>query len=269
MSKRGRGQTPAQKKPSLSEGELRQVNAFPVRLVQVDPANLGTADAAFFGQGDNGLDYCVKTVAKTPAVPAAELLCHLLAEECGLAVPQFDLVELPDGTIAFGSVWDGTALSRQETVRVLIGQLAGRQIARNLSRIYAFDLFVHNTDRHMGNYLCVAGRNPGHALKCYDFSRALTSHGWPIPRLPMRYTDNTVRVGRQLRKIHPVDFGEIATVLDRLLAVTSATFERFVEGVPQPWLDMTTRQSILKWWESGRERRVEQIREGVKDGSLL
>ena len=94
------------------------MNAFPVHLVQVDPANLGTADAAFFAQGANGLDYCVKTVAKTPGAPATELICNSLAALCGVATAQFDIVELPDGTPAFGSVWEGSALDQQQAIQV-------------------------------------------------------------------------------------------------------------------------------------------------------
>jgi hypothetical protein len=248
---------------------LRQVNAFPIRLTSIDPANLGTADAALFGTGDNGLDYCVKTVAKTPNVPAAELICYSLAELCGLAVPQFDVVELPDNALAFGSVWDGSVADKQASIMVLTGVLAGREVARTLSRIFAFDLFVHNTDRHLNNYLCVGGRLPGHAIKAYDFSRAFTAHGWPLPRPPMSASEHTVLTYRHLRTIHAFNLGEATELLKKLKALPANAIKDVLESLPPEWIDAKVRKRILKWWAEERAARIEKITGGLKDGSFL
>ena len=59
---------------------VRKVNAFPVRIAQLDPANLGSQDAHLVGEGDTGLEYCIKTVSKTPRAPAAEYICARLAD---------------------------------------------------------------------------------------------------------------------------------------------------------------------------------------------
>jgi hypothetical protein len=248
---------------------LRQLSAFPIPLISVDPANLGTADAALFGTGDNGLDYCVKTVDKTPRVPGAELICYRLAETCAIAVPQFDVVELPSGALAFGSVWDGSAADRQASFQVLQGQTTGKEVARALSRIYAFDLFVHNVDRHPGNYLCVRGRVPGYAIKAYDFSRAFTAHGWPLPLLPMAASEQTVQTYRHLRPFHPFDLGEACEVLRKIGDMPANALKEVIESLPIGWLEAKFRKQIIKWWAVDRASRVDRIIGGLKDGSFL
>jgi hypothetical protein len=252
-----------------SRNTLRQLSAFPVPLISVDPANLGTADAALFGSADNGIEYCVKTVEKTPRVPGAELICYSLAESCGLAVPQFDVVELPGGPLAFGSVWDGSAAVQQVAIMVLLGQSKGKEIARTLSRIYAFDLFVHNTDRHLNNYLCVGGRLPGYAIRAYDFSRAWTSNGWPLPALPMQANEKTVRTYRHLQSIHPFDLAEANAILGKLRDFPVDAFKRLVDTVPMEWIDAKLRKKIVKWWAEERSIRIGKIIGGLKDGSFL
>jgi hypothetical protein len=248
---------------------MRQVSALPVRIIDLDPANLGTADAALFGMGDNGLDYCIKTVEKTPAVPAAELVCHALAEGCGIPVPQYDIVTLPDGSHAFGSVWDATAATKHDSIHILLGRLAGKRIEQNVARIFVLDMFVHNIDRHFGNYLCIAGRTPGYTIKAYDFSRAFTAHAWPLPNLPMDQRTLTMLTIRQLRSRRSVDMSAGEEVIAKIAALPFAWFKALVEAMPKTWMNASTRSKVTKWWASNRAERLQLIRDGMKNGSLF
>lgn len=211
----------------------------------------------------------MKTVAKTPGAPAAELICDSLAALCGVATAQFDIVELPDGTIAFGSVWEGSALDQQQAIQVLMGRAVGHQVGPNLSRIYAFDLLVHNVDRHLGNYLCVAGRTPGHSVKVYDFSRAFSANGWPLPNLPMPATANTVRAFRHLRRVHAFDFAVAKELLAKVDAISFSSVQSIVDNVPTDWMSSELREKVVKWWADEHSARVSTILAGLKDGSLL
>jgi hypothetical protein len=248
---------------------LRQTNAFPVQIIQEDPANLGTADADRFGDGEDGLQYCIKTCAKTPRAPAAEYICNSLAAICALPVAGFEIVKLLDGTLAFGSTWESSALHLADLNALLTGNLPGRQIAPTISRIYAFDLFVHNVDRHARNYLGVAGRTAGHSIKLYDFSRAFTAVAWPLPSLPMAATETTIVTHRALLNHHAFDLAAAKQLLDRIAKVDHASFKGIVSHVPVPWLDAQTRIAVLKWWAGPRDTRINQLRKGLEDGSLL
>ena len=248
---------------------MRQLNAFPIRLMSVDPANLGTADAACFGTGDNGVDYCIKTVEKTPRVPAAELICYSLADLCGLSVPQYDVVEFPEGALGFGSVWDASAADQQSSNSVLLGQSKGKEIARNLSRIYAFDLFVHNVDRHLNNYLCVRGRVPGYTVKAFDFSRAFSAHGWPLPPLPMIESEATVRTFRYLKTLHQFSFSDASDLLNKIKALPASRFRSVLDSLPPKWADAKLKKRMVKWWAEECGGRIDMIAGGLKDGSFL
>jgi hypothetical protein len=249
---------------------LRQADAFPIQLIQEDPANLGTADAALFADGANGLQYCVKTCATAPHAPAAEFICNGLASLCKLPIASYDLVRLLDGTLAFGSVWDGSALLDHAALfSLLTGSSPGRQIPEVVSAAYAFDLFVHNTDRHVRNYLGVSGRTAGHSIKLYDFSRAFTAHGWPLPALPMDAAANTIVTHRQLLKHHTFDLAAAKETMERLRKVTHQSFKGLFDAMPEAWLDTQVRIKVLKWWAGPREARINQIVKGLTDGTLL
>jgi hypothetical protein len=249
---------------------MRQLSALPIKIISMDPANLNTADAACFGVGDNGLDYMIKTVAKAPAAPAAELICHAIAEESGIPVPQYDVVMLRDGSLGFGSVWDAGALKDQaSSQRVLFGSAPGKSIDAALARIFVLDMFVHNVDRHAGNYLCVSGRTPGYSLKAFDFSRAFTFHGWPLPTLPMDARAHTITVIRALHRSRKFDLVSAEGVLTRIEALQFAWFKQVLEQVPVSWLPAAVRKRILTWWANGRTARVQTIRQGAKNASLF
>lgn len=246
-----------------------QLSAIPIRIISTVPASLGSADAALFGEGDTGVEYCIKTVSKTPKAPAAEYICHCLAAACGFPTAQFDIVQLQDGALAFGSVWDSTALAQQQTVDLLAGQIPGRGLARNLSRTFALDLFLHNWDRHAGNYLCVRGRTTGYSLKLYDFSRAFTANGWPLPPLPLNATCQTVATYRRAVTAHPFDLSAATEALQQIADTKHSVFKAIVDAVPSDWIDAITKREVLKWWAGPKDKRINEIRKGLKDGSLL
>ena len=152
---------------------------------------------------------------------------------------------------------------------VLQGIMVGKEVARTLSRIYAFDLFVHNTDRHLNNYLCVGGRLPGHTIKAYDFSRAFIAHGWPLPRLPMSASEHTIQTYRHLRAIHAFNLGEAMELLKKLKMLPVNGFKDLLESLPTGWIDAKVMKRILKWWAEERAARIEKIAGGLKDGSFL
>lgn len=196
-------------------------------------------------------------------------IAHCLARACGFATAEFDIVMLQDGALAFGSVWDSTALAQQQTVELLSGQIPGRGLARNLSRTYALDLFLHNWDRHPGNYLCVKGRTAGYSLKLYDFSRAFTANGWPLPSLPLNAACQTVATYRRAVKTHSFDLPAADEALQQISDTKHSVFKAIVDALPAAWLDAKLRREVLKWWAGPKDKRINEIRKGLKDGSLL
>lgn len=246
------------------------LSLFQVSITQLDPANLGSADASHFGVGEDGLEYVIKCFGgKVPTVPASEYICSSLAASVSIATPRFAVVIWPNGEEAFGSEWECGVRDRQFTHSVLHGSQPARALQPNLSRIYAFDLFTCNVDRHFDNYLCVAQRNSMHTLKAMDYSRAWHCHGWPLPALPLAPASNTMTHGRILRQQHGFDLAAATDTLQRLKTVAVDEFRRVLDRIPARWLEKRSRNSMIKWWAQERFKRIDQIGEGLKNGNYL
>jgi hypothetical protein len=249
---------------------MPKAGLFHVNIRSCDPANLGSADAALVGMGDDGFDYVIKTVEKTPNVPASEWLCHRLSELCNIVVPQYAILNIPKMKPAFGSRYDSAFETNTLLILdILSGQEKANILAERLSAIYAFDLFVHNDDRHFGNYMFTKAMN-GYSVKAFDFSRAWLHHGWPLPDLPLHPSCNTVDCFRDLIKHHQFNLKAADVVLDRLSELNVGSIQNIHTEMPTEWLPKPSRNKIIKWWPSkDRLERIEFIRGGLKDGTLL
>jgi hypothetical protein len=124
-------------------------------------------------------------------------------------------------------------------------------------------------DRHAGNYMGVAGRTAGHSIKLYDFSRAFTAVGWPLPPLPMDPNTKTMITHRQVLKHHNFDLAAAKDLLSKIAKIDHASFKAIVSGMPDTWLDPQTRIKVLKWWAGPRDARITQVRKGLEDGTFL
>lgn len=242
-----------------------------VNIRACDPADLGSADADLIGMGDDGFDYVIKTIEKTPNVPASEWFCHRLAELCGIVTPQYSILNIPGKKPAFGSLYD-SAFEKNESViqDILFGKLKSNILAERLSAIYAFDLFVHNDDRHFGNYMFTKAMTHGYSVKAFDFSRAWLHQGWPLPNLPLQPHCNTVVRFRELMQHHHFDLNAAEVVLDHLSGLEINSIQAIYNEMPNEWLSKNDRKKLVKWWSSkDKGNRIEFVRGGLKNGSLI
>lgn len=248
---------------------MSPAHLFPVKIRSCDPSSLGSADAAFTGMGDDGHDYVIKTVEKTTGAPAAEWFCHQLCEICGIAVPKYSIVQLAGHKPAFGSRYDDVARSNQTiALSIFAGSIQANILAERLSAIYVFDLFVNNDDRHVGNYLFTKGIKD-YAVLAYDFSRAWTYHNWPLPSLPMGRCNTTVFF-QDWKKHNPFDVVAAEELLKKLETINPPIVQEIYKTMPKEWLPKAVTSSVVKWWsQGGRLQRIKQIREGIKNGSII
>jgi hypothetical protein len=83
------------------------------------------------------------------------------------------------------------------------GSIPVSEVAPILSRIYAFDHFIYNIDRHLGNFFVRRSRS-SIAVLTVDYSKAWTYRGFPFPALPFDLRDpehRTVNAQRDLTKM--------------------------------------------------------------------
>ena len=251
-----------------------QVETLRVRWVV--PGDLGTGEAPLVCRGADGCDYVVKDGKTHTAIPHSEWFCSELGERVGIAAPPHKIMDMGNGSTAFGSRWQGGVLSPEGSVpwydRVKTGEIALSELRLALSRIYAFDQFVHNQDRHAANVL-VHPQFKGHAVLAFDYSQAWLCFGFPLDAPPLPEACKTVFVQRALRKKWSYDYidaGVVKETCELISSVSTSIVEKIIHSHPSDWLLASTKQDIIEWWGSeDMKSRLALIVEGVENGNCL
>lgn len=139
--------------------------------------------------GDAGA-YLIKTNTPNIYEPHCEWLGSHLAVRVGIPQISFNIVKHTDGNFWFGSQWKNSKVTDWWNL-ALAGNINFGDLADDISRIYALDLFIHNDDRHLNNYL-VAPDGAGHKIFSFDYGRSWLYHGFPPPAVMLDPAVNTV-----------------------------------------------------------------------------
>jgi HipA-like protein len=238
------------------------------RTINEYPPNWGTADAEYLVTADDGMDYVVKTIRKHPEMPAAEWMCHNIADSCGIATPQYTFIELMNGDVGFGSQWDESTVDLATKTAVASAIPGDSLLAKRFSAIYAIDQFAHNQDRHFNNYFFVR-TNTGIGVKAYDFSRGLHVNGWPLPNLPLPRHCNTVTCYSALRVGYPFSKPSALEVVHGIRSIDHTTIENWLNEMPASWMDNGTKLQFVDWWKSAVPLRIGDLTKGIEDESIL
>lgn len=251
----------------------RQFPMFARKAVVQFPKSKPTADAAGEVEADDGHRYYIKNDAHGRPVRASEWLAIHLAEEVGITAPAPMVIELADGSSVFGSRRVAHVSDDIQTMGYLLSPSASNiappvlGLTAILSAIYAFDMVIHNDDRHFGNYLSVDDLG-SRRMFAFDFSRAVFWQ-WPWSGFPPP-TCNTRKVGAMLRGLHGFDMVSAVATLDRFAAVQSDHVEGLFNRMPHDWIEVSLRLEFTNWWgSSARQARVDELKKGLNDGSAL
>ncbi|MEP9349370.1 hypothetical protein [Xanthobacter sp. KR7-225] len=111
-------------------------------------------------------------------------------------------------------------------VRAHNGDINFSFLAPTISRILAYDLFIHNVDRHLTNYV-VRRQYSGHAVLAFDYSQAWLFSGFPLPALPLHHQTNTIQALRAMRKLFGdfIRHDEVKHVCNRLRKINTESIE--------------------------------------------
>jgi len=250
---------------------MQQGRLLPVRIIDLQPSHLGTADCHSIGIAEDGIAYAIKRVRDGQHIPASEWICSSLAQACGIAVPPFELVELPGNEQAFGSRWEGGILNPQQTLSIWQGNPPMADLPKRLAAVFAFDLFVHNVDRHRNNFLFRSGPQPTSppVLLAPDYSRALLCHGWPLPDPPPPVGSNTIKTRTVSASIFGGDKRSALIVLDQLKSLNDNVIQNICNSLPSSLLQPDLRDGVHQWWTNQRTQRLDQIRGGFDNGQYI
>lgn len=242
-----------------------------VRARRSNPANMGTADCALICFCDDGSDYAVKDQNSGLYVCHSEWFCKHLGDSVGIASPECRLVEIK-GEVAFGSRWESGHSPDDWWLRARSGDIEMDRISPVLSRIFAFDLFVNNEDRHGTNYIVRQQANQAWSILAFDYSRAWFAAGWPLCKPPMDSTTNTRDTFTKLNSMLGgfFDLTEALFVINALRNVKVDRIEQILNSQHISWLSKKERDAIVNFWQSSSfDERLNQIEEGLTNGDYV
>jgi hypothetical protein len=224
------------------------------------------------GTLEDGLDYLLKRDTQSWPGMAAEFFCCSVSQMIGIPVPHFCAARDTDGNLVFASqIFDNpsqTAASQAAAVHFLATAQPSNDMLAQISKLYSYDLFTNNTDRHINNFLFRL-QNSVLRVLIVDFDRAVFFN-WPLPDLPLDPSCNTVLWGRQIRQHWGFARPAALDVIMSIAKLPKANVEFIVGSIPTPWLSASLRNDFLTWWSDGRRfRRLRLLWKGIKDGTLL
>jgi hypothetical protein len=94
----------------------------------------------------------------------------------------------------------------------------------------------------------------------------------PLPSLPFQGSKYTILARRFLRHEFGeyIDKAETDLTLNRLADVKETDILNAINGHPETWLSSAQKDEIINWWRSSaRTDRIDQIRQGINDGTYL
>ena len=246
---------------------------IPLRAVIEHPSREQTADSYGEIEADDGFRYHVKADQPGRFLCASEWICTNIAEEIGISVPTPKAIELFDGRRVFGSRRISGVADKVITRLFLLTQTRFDMVSQEpelcsvLSKIYAWDLFINNMDRHLDNYLSVEDSGKRRLYEM-DNSRALFFQ-WPFDGFPPT-SQHTRTCGKILRDLHGFDLEAALIVLERLHRLAPAIIEGFISRMPPEWISPELRREFMDWWSNGgRTRRLVDLDAGLRNGGLL
>lgn len=241
-----------------------QRRLFPVEIVHEYPNNQGSADLGLIVSARDGRDYAVKqTTDGRGKIPASEYLCYELAYRVLIPTPHYEFIKLSNGDLGFGSLWEGGVRKlshNQEVMDILRGRILIKDLPRFLSRVYAFDLFVNNVDRHWGNYIWRTSFDGSLIALAFDFSRACFETGH-LGYEAFSIDCNTQHAFRLIGVTGNYIRQEAIDCLDDIAKINSGDISEILDGMPKKWLSKSDRQDYIAWWDSHeRHDRITHIK---------
>lgn len=241
-----------------------QRSMLPIEIIDLHQNDLNSADMKLIGEGRNSKFYAVKTTNEgNGRIPAAEMFCYELAYRILIPRPNYEIILLPSKELAFGSEWAGGVYNGQPMlnygefiIEILQGKRKTNNLPRFLSRLYAFDLFINNVDRHWGNILW-SDTYGGHLMaQAYDFSRAsfaLSYEGYDV--LTSVNTQGNYFAWLNITKNYSRP--DAVSCLNDIQAVCTDEVKSMFDNMPANWITREEVKKFLDWWDSSA--RIDRI----------
>jgi len=241
-----------------------QPTLFPIDIIETYPSNLNSADLTMIGKGRDGKHYAIKTIHDNNGfVPASEFFCHHLARLVSIPTPSFEHLQLSENEVAFGSTWEGgvnTIKALPDMIEILTGKIIVQDIESFFGKVYAFDLFVNNEDRHFGNYIFRDSFNKSKIALAFDFSRSWMETG-PFEYNCLENKSKTYMCNEYIRVHNKFDITSALDTLDLISKIPKENVEMILNSMHETWMSNKDKDLMLDWWGSDEFfKRIEKLK---------
>lgn len=228
-----------------------QYNMFKVKIIQELPYAGTSADLKRIGIGDDGNHYALKTLNDSALLPISEWIGYHLCRAVGVNTPDFSVVELTDGALAFGSKWDGNTFQVPKLLTPIDAVNHFQPVKSALECIYAVDAFLPNEDRHARNIL-MRSTPSGTIPLAFDFSRASLMLGLPFGS-DLTANCKTLEFWRYFK--HLLGLRPCARSFATIQSLPDDWLEHIIASAPTSWSAGFPVQDTVDFWKNDRGSR--------------
>lgn len=249
-----------------------QGNLFPLRLVSREYPPNG-AHIRLSGKASDGNLYFCKDDRSGEPIRMREAFYSQLCYHLNIPTPRFMVIEDDNSETHFGSqkhVSTEEHTLRKRFLRTERRDDLGRCMpfpGRILSQLYAFDLFICNSDRSADN-IVLHKEGSAHRLCPIDFAAAELGRV-TIDQFPVEMSE-TYQIGILLRQFHGFFLDSALELVDRIEAIPLDVIASFFAGLPPEWINVDEREALGRFWDGPAIRdRLNALRAGLSNGHLL
>jgi len=239
---------------------MNQIGIFPIKIVREQRFS-GTTTLRLTGFALNGEQYAIKTIDDGALLPITEWFCYHLCSTVRIPTPGWDVIERPNGTLAFGSRIDqDTSLLGYLSPNPVFIYSILRSLASPLSRMLSLDYFLPNIDRHINNILVRQLPSNHMVALAFDWSHASDPATFAV--WPWQTPNNSLSTINALKQRGDWDSNSaLQTNLD-IAAIPGATVRIWLDAAPIEWIpnqDPAWINQVVQSWDQARAARIHQV----------
>jgi len=256
---------------------MSQLEFIPLRVIEYKPnPQQTTLHQTGVALCDDGLRYYVKGTDGDVTVCASEWIGSSFARSLNLPVPISKVLQLPGGSLIFGSQAVSNCMNELDASMLLLNGIGNAHVPNLrgiLSAAYAYDQLIGNVDRHDRNFLMQkSGVTDGQEivnvhLIDYGSSALLDTD---ISEEPLNENCWTVKFGRDMRKAHGFSLDHAKALLSGFAKGRQFLLDAAFMGLPQEWLSKSARASLIDKIMSAKfGQRIDNVSLGMSTGAYL
>jgi len=235
-----------------------QTSIFPVKITDEEPFEGEGADLKLIGYDAAGRKFAIKRMEDKPTLPITEWFAYNLCRELGILTPSYDVIELNDGTKAFGSLWEDEStivihsMTNQNPTEVATNVA---QASKSINKALPQDILLGNPDRHIGNFMFKM-LNKQKQVITFDWSRATALE--TLFNGSLCQTSATLKTARYMHAQHGLS-KTVAADAQNIANIKTNTIEAILNAAPPEWLTGINTQNVVSWWSNNIDKYQHKI----------